>query len=65
MSTKVLNLGVISKDDFRKRTTAIASGNYKPARGEPKIWFESIQSISQILSSDNQELLKLINKGDK
>ncbi|MCK5195142.1 MAG: hypothetical protein KAQ71_15125, partial [Desulfobulbaceae bacterium] len=27
---------------------------------EPKVWFESLQSMAQILSNENQELLKVI-----
>jgi ADP-ribose pyrophosphatase YjhB (NUDIX family) len=27
---------------------------------EPKVWFESLQSMAQILSNENQELLKTI-----
>jgi len=62
MITKVMKVGVISKEDYIKRTIAIAKGQYKPRRGEPKVWFESLKSVSQILSSDNQELLKIIIK---
>ena len=43
-----------------KRTIAIAKGQYVPKRGEPKVWFESLQSMAQILSNENQELLKTI-----
>ena len=60
MVTKVMKVGIISKDDYRKRTIAIASGKYKPRKDEPKIWFESLSSMSQVLSSDNQNLLKII-----
>jgi len=60
MITKVMKVGVISKEDYVKRTIAIAKGQYKPRRGEPKVWFESLKSVSQILSSENQELLKII-----
>lgn len=60
MKTKVMKVGIISREDYRKRTLAIAKGNYKPKRNEPKVWFESLGSMAQILSSDNQELLKLI-----
>jgi predicted transcriptional regulator len=41
---------------------AIARGQYKPKRGEPKIWFESVQSMAQVLSSENQELLRIIKE---
>lgn len=60
MVTKVMKVGIISRDDYIKRTIAIAKGNYKPRKDEPKIWFESLKSMSQVLSSDNQDLLKLI-----
>ena len=60
MNTKVVKVGIISKDDYRKRTIAIAKGEYKPKKNEPKIWFESLSSMAQILGSDNQKLLKLI-----
>ena len=60
MNTKVVKVGIISKDDYRKRTIAIAKGEYEPKKNEPKIWFESLSSMAQILGSDNQKLLKLI-----
>ena len=41
---------------------AIACGKYKPMKSEPKIWFESIEAMSQILSTKNIELLKLIDE---
>jgi predicted transcriptional regulator len=62
MTIKKMKIGVISRADYKKRTIAIANGEYKPKRGEPKIWFESVQSMAQVLSSENQELLKIINK---
>jgi predicted transcriptional regulator len=39
---------------------AIARGEYRPRPNEPKIWFESVQSMAQILSNENQLLLKTI-----
>jgi len=60
MAHKVLKVGIISREDYMKRTIAIAKGEYKPKRGEPKIWFESIQSMAQVFSNENQELLKII-----
>jgi predicted transcriptional regulator len=60
MRPKVINIGVISKEDYQKRTIAIAKGTYKPTTSEPKVWFESVKSMAQVLSSDNQKLLKLI-----
>ena len=55
-----MKVGIISREDYVKRTIAIAKGKYKPRKGEPSIWFESLNSMSQVLSSDNQNLLKVI-----
>ena len=60
MNTRVMRVGIISKEDYIKRTLAIAKGEYKPRKDEPKVWFESIKSMSQILSTENQELLRTI-----
>jgi predicted transcriptional regulator len=57
---KPLRIGIISKDDYRARTLAIARGEYVPAKDEPKVWFESVLSMSQVLSDQNRALLKLI-----
>jgi len=57
---KVVKVGIISREDYRERTIAIAKGEYAPRKDEPKIWFESLQSMSQILGSENQALLKII-----
>ena len=55
-----MNVGIMSRSEYIKRTVAIARGDYKPGPNEPKIWFESIKSLSQVLSNENQALLKLI-----
>jgi predicted transcriptional regulator len=60
MAMKVMKIGIISREDYIKRTLAIAKGAYKPRRNEPKIWFESTKSMSQVLSAENQELLRVI-----
>jgi predicted transcriptional regulator len=60
MPNNVLKVGIISKQDYIKRTLAIAKGDYKPGNDEPKIWFESIQSLAQVLSTENQKLLRTI-----
>ena len=62
MAKKTLKFGIMSRDDYKKRTIAIARGEYKPKKGEPKVWFESLRSMSQILSSENRQLLKIINE---
>jgi predicted transcriptional regulator len=60
MSVKAMKVGIISREDYVKRTLAIAKGEYKPKQNEPKIWFESIQSMAQVLSTENQKLLQTI-----
>jgi len=60
MKNNILKIGIISREDYKKRTIAIASGKYKPKTNEPKIWFESLQSMSQVLNNNNQQLLKII-----
>jgi predicted transcriptional regulator len=60
MAAKVLKVGIISKKDYINRTLAIAKGEYKPRKDEPKVWFESVKSMSQVLSNENQELLRII-----
>jgi len=60
MKTKILHVGIMSKEDYKKHTIAIAKGDYVLKKNEPKIWFESVKSMGQILSSENQELLRLI-----
>lgn len=60
MKQKVLNIGIISYQDYKKRSLSIAKGEYRPKSDEPKIWFESLQSMAQVLSNENQLLLKTI-----
>jgi len=62
MSKKILKIGIISREDYKKRTIAIARGEYKPRKDEPKVWFESVQSMAQVLSSENQKLLQIIKE---
>jgi len=60
MKTKTITVGIMPYEKFKKYTMAIACGEYRPKKNEPKIWFESIETISQVLSTRNVELLKLI-----
>jgi predicted transcriptional regulator len=60
MAKKILRVGIISRKNYMKRTIAIAKGEYVPKRGEPKIWFESLQAMAQVLSNENQQLLRTI-----
>ncbi len=57
---KTLKIGIAGYDLMKARTMAIARGEYKPARGEPKVWFTSMESFAKVLSRHNCELLTLI-----
>ncbi len=60
MRTKTVYVGIMSREAYKHRTLAIARGKYKPKKNEPKIWFESLKSMAQILSNENRVLLRLI-----
>ncbi len=60
MKKNVIKVGIISQDEYKQRTIAIAKGEYRPGRHEPKIWFESLHSMAQVLNNDNQKLLEII-----
>lgn len=62
MST--MKLGIMNRKDFRQYTIDIAKGKIKPTKDSPKIWFESIESMAQILSSSNRQLLQLIKSNN-
>ncbi|MFK5926449.1 MAG: hypothetical protein QM483_07460 [Desulfuromusa sp.] len=60
MPRNVIKIGIMSREDYKQRTIAIAKGTYPLKENEPKVWFESLQSMAQILNSENQRLLQLI-----
>jgi predicted transcriptional regulator len=55
-----LRIGIASYDEMKARTLAIAKGKYKPKRGEPRVWFTSMESFARVLSDRNRELLDLM-----
>ena len=59
---KKLIVGIASYDDMKARSLAIASGEYSPKRGEPKVWFTSLESFAKVLSKRNVELLQIITE---
>lgn len=60
MAAKDIAIGIMTKNEYRSRTLAIAKGEHVPGKDEPRIWFESLQSMAQVLSQDNQDLLRVI-----
>ena len=56
----ILRVGIAPYEKIKERTLAIARGEYKPLPSDPKIWFSSIESLAQVLSTRNKLLLELI-----
>lgn len=56
----ILRVGVAPYEAIKERTLAIARGEYKPLPSEPKVWFSSMESLAQVLSTPNKLLLELI-----
>lgn len=57
---RVLKVGIATREEMKARTLAVARGQYKPKSGEPKVWFTSIESLAQVLSTKNMLLLEMI-----
>ena len=57
---KTLKIGIAGYDRMKARTVAIARGEHKSARGEPTVWFTSIESFAKVLSRRNRDLLATI-----
>ena len=55
-----VKVGIMPLKEFQAYTRAIVTGKHKRKRGEPKIWFNSMASLAQVLSDQNPELLALI-----
>ena len=58
----ILRVGIAPYEKIKERTLAIARGEYKPLPSEPKIWFSSMESLAQILSTRNKLLLEIISQ---
>lgn len=59
---KKLQVGIMSRNKFQSRAIDIACGRYKPKKNEPKIWFNSLESLCEVLNEKNMELLKIIDE---
>lgn len=57
-----LKVGIAGYDEMKARTMRIARGEEKPAPDDPKVWFTSMESFAQLLSSGNRELLRVIDE---
>lgn len=59
---KTLIIGIDSYQKIKARTLAIAKGELKNMKGTPKVWFSSLESLAQVLSTKNKALLEVISK---
>ncbi|MBK7768428.1 MAG: transcriptional regulator [Sulfuritalea sp.] len=57
---KAIVIGIMPQDKIRARILSIARGEYKPKPGEPRIWFNSMRSLAEVLSDENRSLLQVI-----
>ena len=57
---RTLRVGIATYEHMKDRTLAIARGDYRPAPGEPKVWFTSAESFARVLSDRNRALLGII-----
>lgn len=60
---RVLHVGIASREAVKKRTIAIAKGQFRPAPDEPRVWFSSLESFAKVLSQKNMLLLETIRRG--
>lgn len=55
-----MKIGIMPREQFQQRILDIAAGRYVPKANEPKIWFSSLKSLSEVLSDNNVRLLEII-----
>lgn len=57
---RTLKVGIASYEDMKARTMAIARGELRPSKDEPKVWFTSLESLAKVLSDRNRALVERI-----
>lgn len=55
-----LKVGIASYEEMKARTLAVARGQQRIRRSDPRIWFTSMESFAKVLSVRNRALLALI-----
>ena len=55
-----LRVGIASYEEMKARTLAVARGERRATKDEPKVWFTSTESFAKVLSAGNRDLLRLI-----
>ena len=60
MTQSVMRVGVMSPEAYKRRTLEIARGERERGDQEPLVWFDSLKTLSEVLSDRNRALLGLI-----
>jgi len=60
--TKTLKIGIMPREQFQKRMLDVTAGRTKLNKDDPKVWFNSMKSLSEVLSDNNVHLLKMIEE---
>ena len=45
---KTLKVGIATYEQMKGRTLAVARGEHKPGRAEPRVWFTSMESFARV-----------------
>ena len=59
---KTLKIGISDHGGTTVRAAAPARGQHGSAKGEPTVWFSSMESFAKVLSRRNRELLEMIGR---
>ena len=59
-----LKVGIADYGQMKARTMAVARGEHKRVKPEPKVWFTSMESFARVLSDRNRALLHLIAQSE-
>jgi hypothetical protein len=57
---RTLKIGIASYEQMKARTLETAQGRRRARRGDPTVWFTSVESFAKVLSERNRALLSLI-----
>ena len=49
---KIVKIGIASQEEIRERVLAIAKGELKPKKSNPKIWFTSLESLTRTMDKN-------------
>lgn len=64
MSTRVLHIGIASREEIHRRMLQIAKGEQRHQPGEPKVWFTSAEALARVFSTKNMLLIEMIRHAE-